>query len=122
MDINSVFINLSGILFIFATLWWFFGSKPKTTLVERDEPIIIKVQNGVYEPARLQIPVGKAIKLQFIRYDRTPCAESVTFPQLKMSYPLPVDKKVDIIIPPQQTGEIDFTCQMGMYRGKLIVV
>ncbi|RDI46553.1 cupredoxin domain-containing protein [Aquicella lusitana] len=120
MDI--IIVNSAAVLLIIFVIVWFFGSKPKAKRGEADKPIPVLVKDGIYEPSHIQIPAGKAVKLHFIRKDATPCAETVSFLQLNISYSLPVNEKVEIVIPPQQPGQIDFTCQMGMYRGKLIVI
>lgn len=120
---NFLIVNITGAMLIILTLWWFFGSKARPkVLAETDSEIHIRVKDGIYQPAQIQIPAGKTITLRFLRQDPTPCAEYVLFAQLNLSYQLPLNEEVKIIIPPQSSGEIDFTCQMGMYRGRLIVI
>ena len=65
--------------------------------------------------------VDLPITLRFIREDASPCAESVIFDSLKISKHLPLNEPTDLIIMVNTPGEHEFTCQMGMYRGKLIV-
>ena len=122
MSLYSILINLIGIVAILFTLWWFFFSKRRAEIIASDEPIKILVKQGIYQPALIQIPKGKEIKLQFIRQDATPCAETVVFSKLSIAQSLPLNQTVEIVIPPQQPGELEFTCQMGMYRGKLLIV
>lgn len=115
-------VNIIGILFILLTLWWFFFSKSSVVQwIETNNQINILVKNGVYEPAQIHIPMGKEVTLRFTRQDVAPCSEYVIFSKLDLSQQLPLNKAVEIIIPPQAKGEIEFTCQMGMYRGRLIV-
>jgi len=59
--------------------------------------------------------------LRFIRKDVTPCSEWVIFHGLDISQTLAVNQPTDITIKPEQIGTFEFTCQMGMYRGQLIV-
>lgn len=116
-----IIVNMTALLLMGFIVWWFFGSKPKAIFAEKNKPILILVKDGVYQPAHIQIEKHKPIVLHFLRKDATPCAETVSFPQLNMAYHLGVNQTVEIVVPAQSTGEIDFTCQMGMYRGKLIV-
>ena len=122
MILNYILVNLAGLVLIGLTLWWFFGSKPVAMLAKSDKPITILVKEGVYQPSRIQIASGKSIKLRFIREDATPCAEAVVFPQLTISHSLPLHQPIEFTIPPQPKGELDFTCQMAMYRGKSVIV
>ena len=118
----SLIVNLGGVLLIIFVLWWFFLVKAKTKAVASDQPIMILVKDGVYDPSRIEVPAQKEIRLHFIRKDKTPCAATLLFPQLNTSYELPIDESIEVIIPPQASKELDFTCQMAMYRGKLIIV
>jgi len=45
----------------------------------------------------------------------------VIFEELGVSAALPVNEPHDVILVTKNKGEFEFTCQMGMYRGKLIV-
>ena len=59
--------------------------------------------------------------MRFLRFDETPCAEVVTFPDFNESTELPIGETKEIVIMANKPGEFEFTCQMGMYRGKLLV-
>jgi plastocyanin domain-containing protein len=45
----------------------------------------------------------------------------VLLPDFNKSAQLPTGEKVSIEFVPNEPGEFEFTCQMGMLRGKLIV-
>ena len=122
MTIINFVVNVAGIVFIIVVLWWFFFSKRRAKVMMADQPINILVKDGIYQPDFIQIPKDREIKLHFVRYDGTPCAETVLFSKLDQSYSLPLNQIVEVIIPPQPPGEIEFTCQMNMYKGKLVVV
>lgn len=121
MSVDIILVNLIALLLIIFVLWWFFGSKTKAKRMDANLPITILVKDGVYQPARIAVPAGKEIKLQFVRSDAAPCAEYVVFSKLNTSYRLPLNQKVEVTLPPLSESELDFTCQMGMYRGKIIV-
>lgn len=116
----TVLINLVGLIIIGLIIWWFWLSKPKITKAEH-HLIEIKVKDGVYNPALIQVNVNEPITLRFIREDASPCAETVIFSNLNISKILPLHTPVDIPLTFPQAGEYEFTCSMGMYRGKLIV-
>ena len=117
----GLFVNLSAVFFIAVIIWWFWFSQSNTSIASSTKPIEIKVKDGVYIPATIQAQVGQPVTLRFIREDANPCAETVIFDSLKISKHLPLNEPIEIIITPKTAGEYVFTCQMGMYRGKLIV-
>lgn len=120
MDAHLLIINSIAAVLIIFVAWWFFGSQPAVELAS-ETSITVLVKDGVYQPSYIQIPVGKEFILRFVRYDTAPCASTVQFSQLNLAYQLPIKTVTEIKLPPQAAGEIDFTCQMGMYRGKIIV-
>jgi len=117
---TTLIVNLVGFILIALILWWFIISKPKATRITGDT-IDIKVLNGVYDPSIIKAKKGQALHLRFLRQDETPCTEVVIFDQLNISAELPIGKPHEITLTIKEAGEYDFTCQMGMYRGKLIV-
>jgi plastocyanin domain-containing protein len=116
----AFFVNLCGGLIIVFIIWWFIIKKPKA-FQAKDNAIHIKVHDGIYDPSVIKVQKGKSIRLSFTRYDESPCAEYVIFDKLNISSKLPMKKPHVIEITFQNAGEYTFTCQMGMYRGKVIV-
>lgn len=114
-------INAAGAVVIGLIVWWFWVSKPRLQRAAADRPIEIIVDNGVYNPARIEVPLGKPVTLRFIRKDPSPCAEKVLFDGFNVGGDLPVGKPYDISFTPDKPGEHEFTCQMRMYRGSLVV-
>lgn len=119
---TTVLVNLTGILLIIGIIWWFWLSKVKTLSVNLDKPIEVNVKNGVYQPANIQVKVNQLITLRFIREDASPCAETVVFNSLNVSKQLPLNEPTELSLTLKNPGEYEFTCQMGMYRGKLIAI
>ena len=116
----SLWVNLAGIAIIAAIIWWFWLSKPKAKRVQSGV-LEILVDNGVYTPARVEIQAREDVTLRFIRKDASPCAEKVIFADLGINTDLPLNKPVDIQLDKLTAGEYEFTCQMQMYRGSLVV-
>jgi plastocyanin domain-containing protein len=117
---NLVAINAGGVIVILLIVWWFWLSRPKARSETGVKPIDILVDNGVYTPSRIEVPVGRPIILRFIRKDASPCAEKVLFDDFDLAADLPVGEPTDVVIVPKEAGDYEFTCQMHMYRGHLI--
>ena len=117
----SIFVNALGILFIAFIVWWFWVYKGKSEASVEGDKIDIVVDGGVYEPSLIHAPLGMPITLRFIRKDSNPCAEKVVFDGLPLSADLELEKPYEMSFTPDKKGEFEFTCQMAMYRGKLVV-
>ncbi|MEJ2142715.1 MAG: cupredoxin domain-containing protein [Gammaproteobacteria bacterium] len=117
---NVLYINIAGLIVIGFIVYWFWLSRPVAVKTIGKEIDII-VDNGVYTPASIEIKAGEAVVLNFLRKDASPCAEKVIFAGLNISKELPINKKESIKLKIDQPGEYEFTCQMQMYRGRLIV-
>jgi plastocyanin domain-containing protein len=111
--------NLTGSCLIALIVWWFWLCK-LNTLTKADNFIEIRVKDGVYQPAYVQVKTNHPVTLRFIREDASPCAEVVVFGSLNISEQLPLHIPKDIVLTLKNIGEYEFTCQMGMYRGKII--
>jgi len=116
----DILINIVALLLIAAIVWWFWFSKPKA-VIRPQGTIEIIVDSGVYTPAHIRARKGEMLVLEFLRKDPSPCAEKVIFDKLNLTVDLPVGKPVEVKVTPEETGEIEFTCQMRMYRGSLLV-
>ena len=113
-------INLIGLTLIGAVVWWFWLYRPQALRAVGPRPIEIIVADGVYTPARIEVPAGKPVTLRFLRQDSGPCAEKALFDGLGVSADLPIGKPLDVVVTPPQPGEYEFTCQIRMYRGVLV--
>ncbi len=116
----NVLVNLLALSLIGFIVWWFWLAKSRETKMVT-EAIDIVVEGGVYTPATIKVTKGEVVRLNFIRRDASPCAEKVIFSGLEISEELPLNQSREIELQVEKTGEFEFTCQMGMYRGKLIV-
>ena len=121
MSYAMIAVNVIAAFLIVFVLWWFFSGKSNAVKAAVDAPINIVIKDGVYQPSFIQVTANKPIILQFLRQDDSACAATVVFPQLKLSFQLPKNRTVNVELPPQKPGILDFQCQMGMYRGKLVV-
>lgn len=113
-------INLLGLLLIAAIVWWFWLYQP--AMVNSDAgKLVITVENGVYQPARVSIAANKATAITFLRKDASPCAGMLLLSDLDISEELPVNREKVIQLPPLKPGSYPFNCQMKMYKGELVV-
>lgn len=117
---SALFVTLGGAAAIAFIVWWFWLSRPKAASIKAERSALIRVEDGTYQPAALEVSSGQSMTLTFIRRDATPCAEKVIFPALGLTVDLPLDKPIAVALPPLAPGQYAFTCQMGMYRGTLI--
>ncbi len=113
-------VNVLGLLLIGLIAWWFWIYQPGEVSAGQGAIRVI-VEDGTYQPSRIRLPAGQSATLQFLRKDASPCAEMVLFSDFDISEELPLDHYKTITLPAMNPGEYDFTCQMQMYRGKLIV-
>jgi len=84
----------------------------------QEAQIIVK---GGYTPDVLVVKAGQPVRFNFLRQETASCSEMVLFPDFDRSAKLPPGETVPIEFTPEQPGEYEFQCQMGMLRGKLIV-
>ncbi len=80
----------------------------------------VRVRGG-YEPDTVFARAGQPLRIVFRREETAPCSERVVFPFFGRSAMLPPFQDVTLELLPEETGEYEFTCQLGMLRGRLIV-
>ena len=61
------------------------------------------------------------MRLVFERQETSGCSEEVVIPEFGVRKFLPAHKETVVEIQPQKAGSYEFTCGMGMLRGRLIV-
>lgn len=123
MDNLELLVIASGVLLILAVLWYFFGDREgavATTSESGAQEIRITVKGG-YDPDLIIVKQGKPVKLDFYRDESSSCSEQVIFSDFGIVRNLPAYETSRIEFTPQETGEFQFTCGMGMLRGKVVV-
>lgn len=117
-------VTIGGLLLIGVIAWYFWGPKKGGSLAETNasgfQEAKILVKNG-YNPSRIVVQSGKPVRFEFTRVETGACDGMVVFPDFEKSATLPAGEKVIVDLPPMKIGSYDFTCQMGMFRGKIIV-
>gem|GEM_PF-1793790 len=80
----------------------------------------VRVRGG-YDPAVVRSEVGVPLRLLFHREEAAACSEQVVFPAFGRSATLPQGEDVAVELVPEVPGEYEFTCGMGILRGRLLV-
>ena len=86
----------------------------------RIRTVRVRVKGG-YEPPVVYAQTGEPICIVFRREETASCSEHVIFPAFGKSAMLPPFEDVAIELVPEHAGEYEFTCQMGMLQGRLLV-
>jgi plastocyanin domain-containing protein len=79
----------------------------------------ITVQGG-YSPAVVRVKAGQPVRLTFDRQETSGCSEEVVFGDFGVRRYLPAHQQTVVELTPQAPGTYEFTCGMGMLRGKLV--
>lgn len=104
--------------------WYFFWSHGSAAVAARGASGIREVTvtvKGGYEPAVLRIPRGERVRLIFDRQETSGCSEELVMPDFGIRRFLPAFEKTAIEVTAEQVGSYEFTCGMGMLRGRVVV-
>jgi len=121
--IIKIIVDIGGFVLIGLVAWYFWFSKKKGETIGvtggvQQASVVVK---GGYTPDVIVVKAGKPVRLVFERRESSPCSERVIFKDFDVSTLLPEGEKVPIEFTPDKPGEYEFACQMGMFRGRLIV-
>jgi len=124
MSPDKVFVTLLGVAAIAFLVWFFWLNKKAGVRAAPTssgyQEVLVLVKGG-YTPDVIVLEKGKPARLNFLRAESSSCSEMVLIPDFKKSAQLPEGQTVAVEFLPEQAGEFEFQCQMGMLRGKLIV-
>lgn len=124
MSGTSIIAVVIGLALMGGIAWFFWGPRKSRTRAAvassgyQEAMILVK---GGYTPDVLVVQHGKPVRFNFRREETAACSEMVIFNDFGKSAHLPTSETVPVEFLPEQPGEYEFTCQMGMLRGKLIV-
>jgi plastocyanin domain-containing protein len=113
-----------GIILIIFVNWYFLFSRRRETRAALKESQIQEVKirvKGGYDPDVIVVKKGIPVRLDFYRDETADCSDTIVFGDFNIRKPLPAFKTTPIEFTPEKEGEYEFTCGMGMLRGKLIV-
>jgi plastocyanin domain-containing protein len=81
---------------------------------------VIRVEGG-YSPARIRLRAGEPARLVFDRREDSSCSEEVLIPDFGIRRFLPAHQRTSVDLPAARAGTYEFTCGVGMLRGRLVV-
>ena len=117
-------VTLLGLALIGFIVWFFWLKKSKGTAASvgssgvQEAMILVK---GGYTPDVIVVKAGRPVRLNFRREETASCSEILLLPAFSKSVKLPTGENVAVEFTPDKPGEYPFSCQMGMFRGRLIV-
>jgi Cu+-exporting ATPase len=81
----------------------------------------IEVAASGYLPAKAEADAGRPLVLVFRRTTEESCGATVVIPSLAIQRELPLNEAVEIALPAQRAGTVDFACAMDMMHGSIVV-
>ena len=124
MSSSQIFVTLVGLVLIGGIALFFWGPRKggyRAAVTSRGYQEAMILVKGGYTPDVVVVEHGKPVRLNFRREETAACSEMVVFGDFNKSATLPTGEIVPVEFLPEKPGEYEFTCQMGMLRGKLIV-
>lgn len=124
MSLDKILVTLAGLLAVAFIVWFFWMNKRaglRAAVNSSGYQEVMVLVKGGYTPDVIVLEKGKPVRLNFVRAESSSCSEMVILPDFKKSAQLPEGQTVAVEFLPEQAGEFEFQCQMGMLRGKLIV-
>jgi plastocyanin domain-containing protein len=120
----QIIVNIAGLLGVVWIYWYFFVAARNTgvpAVAAAGTQEITIIVNGGYSPSLVTLKAGQPARLHFDRKDSGSCTEEVVFADFGIRRFLPTGKSTVIEFTPRQAGSFEFSCGMGMVRGKLLV-
>ena len=117
MNKLKIFLVLSAMFVVAGGAFVF-----ETTVAEaHTRTVKIRVDKNGFSPSSIDAESGHKLNLVFNRADKNNCGSVVVFPKQKIRKSLPVGKDVVISVTPTESGQINFSCGMGKYKGSIVV-
>ena len=124
MTWDRALVDATGLALIALIVWFFWLKRTPgvraalTSGGYQEQMVLVK---GGYTPDTIRVAAGRPVRLLFRREETAACSEQVVLADYGKSAPLPTGTVVPIEFMPGDPGEHEFTCQMGMLRGRIIV-
>ena len=94
---------------------------PAAAAAASQRTVALSVTTKGFEPTRVTLRKGEPVRLVITRKTDDTCAKAVVIPDEHLKADLPLDKPVTLAFTPSRTGEIRYSCAMGMVGGVLDV-
>jgi plastocyanin domain-containing protein len=122
--LDNVVVTALGLALIAGIVWFFWGPRKegyRAAVASSGYQEAMVLVKGGYSPDTIVVRAGKPVRLSFRREESSACSEMVVFGDFGKSAKLPEGELVPIELMPTDVGTFEFTCQMGMLRGRLVV-
>lgn len=124
MTFDQILVTIAGVGAMVGVAWffWFKRSEGIRAPVVSDgyQELMVLVKGG-YTPDTIRVTAGRPVRLLFRREETSMCSERVVLADFDRSADLPAGEVVAVEFMPADPGEHEFTCQMGMLRGRILV-
>jgi plastocyanin domain-containing protein len=124
MSAGDWLVIAGGVAAIGWVNWYFFVAGASAATARTGAGGVQEVRIGVrggYDPAVVRVRKGAPVRLVFDRQETSGCSEEVVIPEFGVRKYLPAHEETAVEIRPERAGSYEFTCGMGMLRGRLIV-
>jgi plastocyanin domain-containing protein len=119
----QVVVTLLGLAAVAWVNWYFFLAGSGAAAVATSDgsgPQRVRVEvKGGYSPAVVRVRAGRPVRLEFHRDETSSCTEEVVLPDFGIRTYLPAHRTTPVSFTPAE-GTYEFTCGMGMVRGKIV--
>ena len=115
---------LGGLAVVAGIAWFFWGPRRggvRAALSSGGYQEAMILVKGGYTPDLVVVQRGRPVRLNFRRDETAACSEMVVLGDFGKSARLPEGDVVPVEFLPDRAGTYEFTCQMGMLRGRIVV-
>ena len=121
---SNVLILIAGVAAIAWVNWYFFMA-PKAAVAAKtptngSQEVNITVEGG-YSPSVVRVKKGVPVRLVFDRKEKSPCSDEVVISDFGVRRFLRPFEQTVVEFTPAEAGSYEFTCGMGMLRGRIEV-
>ncbi len=121
----ELLVTLLGVGAIIWVNYHFFGPRHGAARASAEPgggPQHVRVEvKGGYSPSVIHVAAGRPVRLEFYRPETSGCTEEVVLPDFGIRRFLPAHRTTAVEFTPEKPGTHEFTCGMGMVRGRVIV-
>ena len=122
--VAELIVTVVGLMSVAGIAWFFWGPRPagqQAAITSSGRQEVMVLVKGGYTPDVIVVKPGIPVRLSFRREESTACSEMVLLPDFGRSAQLPEGTTVAVDFTPDAPGEHEFSCQMGMLRGRIVV-
>lgn len=100
----------------------FGGKTTSPNNVELTQDVEITITSRGYSPNYIKVKKGAPVTIKLVSQDAYSCASAFIIPSLGIRRYLQPNETQTITFTPEESGQIPFSCSMGMFRGVIEVI